>query len=436
MKKRITTLFLAFIMVFSVCTVLAQGEGNDAGVKDDTKTEDINAEETGKKPEEVKKEVEESEEQILTGSVVGIHAEIKNEGYINRDVTFAICKSDSNDVLEEKSVSLTNSVTSFNMEFDVPEYKFGEKFVIKIIKGASEAEYNGKKGTEITVQPYIYSDAEGKAACQTTFYINLETAAQKKEYKVYLLEKEVAYPYYLSGEEIYVCEDMVKDLRINCEKKDSSWYLSSETDNVTMRFFNDDIYALKNYVGYNLKSPVFEKDGKGYLPLKDIAVHFKCGYTEKDEDGIIKIETALSEYRTNPLEDFVNSKDLESKTDYLIWVSKKDYQVNLFIGKDKYWSLVGSYPCTIGTDYTPTIEGEFEYIEKIKRWDYPDFYCGPVMRFHNGYALHSTLIKYDGTFYDNRVGKKLSHGCIRLRPEDINYLVEYVPLKTKILVTA
>ena len=57
------------------------------------------------------------------------------------------------------------------------------------------------------------------------------------------------------------------------------------------------------------------------------------------------------------------------------------------------------------------------------------------MRFYNGYALHSTLYNYNGTLYDNRVGMKLSHGCIRLHPEDINYLVATVPFKTKIVIT-
>ena len=57
------------------------------------------------------------------------------------------------------------------------------------------------------------------------------------------------------------------------------------------------------------------------------------------------------------------------------------------------------------------------------------------MRFRGGYAIHSTLIKYDGTPYDNRVGMKISHGCIRLRPEDINWLASITPLGTRIYIT-
>ena len=243
------------------------------------------------------------------------------------------------------------------------------------------------------------------------------------------------YAYYLSGGEIYMAETMMKDLRIKCEKKDGTWLLFSETGNVTMQFFKDNIYALKNYVGYNLNRPAFEVGGIGYLPLRDIAETFGCGYSVTETENEVKIHTTPSVYRTNQFEDFVNAQGYESRTDYLIWVSKKDFKVYLFKGEKGYWTVQGSYPCTIGTDSTPTIEGQFEYIERLNRWTYPNFYCGPIMRFYNGYALHSTLYNYNGTLYDNRVGMKLSHGCIRLHPEDINYLVATVPFKTKIVIT-
>ena len=57
------------------------------------------------------------------------------------------------------------------------------------------------------------------------------------------------------------------------------------------------------------------------------------------------------------------------------------------------------------------------------------------MRFYKGYALHSTLIRYNGTPYDNRVGVKISHGCVRIRPEGINWLVQNIPLYSRVLVT-
>ena len=68
-------------------------------------------------------------------------------------------------------------------------------------------------------------------------------------------------------------------------------------------------------------------------------------------------------------------------------------------------------------------------------WDYPGYYVGPVMRFHNGYALHSTLLYYGGGEYDGRVRVNISHGCVRLHPQDINWLASYIPLGTKIYIT-
>ena len=67
----------------------------------------------------------------------------------------------------------------------------------------------------------------------------------------------------------------------------------------------------------------------------------------------------------------------------------------------------------LGAWNTPTITGQFEYIERTE-WDYPSYYVGPVLRFYNGYALHSTLLYYNGTEYDGRVGVNISHGCVRL----------------------
>ena len=57
------------------------------------------------------------------------------------------------------------------------------------------------------------------------------------------------------------------------------------------------------------------------------------------------------------------------------------------------------------------------------------------MRFYKGYAMHSTLVRYDGTDYDPRLGMMISHGCIRMKPADIQYLWDTIPLYTKVYVT-
>lgn len=407
-------------------TILSGAKGNAVGAEYFTQPESTDNESVA----------EFNDEAIPTANTLALHAEILKAGYINRDVTLAVY--DGEVMVAEKSVTVKNDDLSFFVQFDVPEYKFGKTFTVKVTSGDAEAEYNGTRGTAFNVQPYIYADSDGNQMTQTVFYINLHTGAQARKHTVYFSGEEVGYPYYLCGDEIYMDERMLGDLRIERVNDGESLtlFVKNGDFNISMQFFKDNVYALNNWAGYNLKHAAFMVDGIFYFPLSDVANVFKCGYEVTDAADKRDIKMSPSQYASNALEDIVNNGGYESKTNRLIWISKKDFKVHLFKGTKGSWTLEGSYPCSIGTDSTPTIEGQFEYIERLNRWNYADFYCGPVMRFYNGYALHSTLIRYDGTFYDNRVGMKLSHGCIRLHPEDINYLVEVVPFYTKILITA
>ena len=71
----------------------------------------------------------------------------------------------------------------------------------------------------------------------------------------------------------------------------------------------------------------------------------------------------------------------------------------------------------------------------MARWDYGTYYVGPALVFYGGYALHSTLLYYGGGEYDGTVGAGISHGCIRMHPQDINWIDSYVPVGTKIYIT-
>ena len=113
---------------------------------------------------------------------------------------------------------------------------------------------------------------------------------------------------------------------------------------------------------------------------------------------------------------------------------KHEYKVRVYQGSQYNWELQKEFPCALGAWNTPTITGQFEYIERTE-WDYPSYYVGPVLRFYNGYALHSTLLYYNGTEYDGRVGVNISHGCVRLHPSDINWIANTIPFYTRIYIT-
>ena len=131
----------------------------------------------------------------------------------------------------------------------------------------------------------------------------------------------------------------------------------------------------------------------------------------------------------------VNELNLSSETPCLIWVNKSNFTVHAFLGEKNNWHEVYTCKCAIGAPGSPTVTGTFKYFSRESRWSYDKFYVGPIMRFHGSYAIHSTLLKYDGTDYNNAVGVKNSHGCVRIRPNDIAWLISYIPLKTTVYVS-
>ena len=163
-------------------------------------------------------------------------------------------------------------------------------------------------------------------------------------------------------------------------------------------------------------------------------------YRDNEENLIISDSIHLSivpntETWDITAEKFAKANNFNSDTDYLIWVSKKNFKVYVFLKRDYGWDCIRQIPCSIGASKTPTVTGEFTYLKYHNKWFYDKYYVGPVMRFYNGYAIHSTLIKYDGTDHDARLGKKISQGCVRVLQKDARWLTDYVPLGTKIYVT-
>lgn len=172
-----------------------------------------------------------------------------------------------------------------------------------------------------------------------------------------------------------------------------------------------------------------------YVPFRFLVESLGGEVFAKYEDGLLNAESKLVYEGLTKSERFVNDNSIKSKTDYLIWVSKKDYKVTVFVDRHGTWKEIRSFDCSIGAPDTPTITGEFDYFSKEPRWSYPTYYVEPIMRFYSGYALHSTLIRYNGATADGRLRKQISHGCVRLAPPSINWLADTIPLYTKVYIT-
>jgi len=109
--------------------------------------------------------------------------------------------------------------------------------------------------------------------------------------------------------------------------------------------------------------------------------------------------------------------------------------VRVYTGSKGRWEEVASFPCAIGAPGSPTITGSYEYQYRMDGWYYDGYYVGPCLVFHGNYALHSTLLRYNNTPYDDRTGVMISHGCIRLRKPDIDWIAARLPLKSRVYIT-
>lgn len=131
---------------------------------------------------------------------------------------------------------------------------------------------------------------------------------------------------------------------------------------------------------------------------------------------------------------YVNYKNYESKTYYLVWVNIERQRVNVFLGKQGNWSLIKSFVCSSGKNETPSLNGEFEYLSVSEKVRIEDYYVRNFMSYYDTYAIHTIPFKNNGEVLDGRLGEPYSHGCIRVSPEDSNWLLYYIPKGTKIII--
>ena len=330
---------------------------------------------------------------------------------------------------------------SVQMTFNVPEYRIGEQFTIKLVEGLRSMQYYDEVagiGESIQVQTYGYINDEGE-------YVQNNGAAITGN------------PYYDKEIHLYVTNQWYNNLdpyarivdgvvmapvRPVAEAMGLSVKYNPEWDSVTLSLENQTcvFWANNEYMTYpggdkNALHPPVYIEGSLFVPLEDLAAAYECTYeaTDYGENYDVLIgEAPYHQVIRNRIP--VNKYGIGSRTNYLIWVSKHEYKVRVYQGQQYHWTLLREAPCALGAWDTPTITGQFEVLERT-RWDYPGYYVAPVLRFYNGYALHSTLLSYGGGEYDGRVGVNISHGCVRLHPADINWINSTVPFGTRVYIT-
>ena len=387
-------------------------------------------------------EVSESVSPTSTQVIININVhQVLNQ--IPCDVKFDLYSSDKS-FIGTKKLSLDFGHSFDTLVFDVPEYLAGTTFYLSCFSGAESIYFNNtyypaKSMIPLLTGAYTPTSPEDTGV-GNTFVANLTPLSHKPViFTVYNNPIYLTKPATLIGDACFV---PLYDF-FNTFGLDTSLIYYSDADKKIdiygpihhLTTYIDTTSILINDTRCENVNYTKSINGEIYIPLQLIADCMGIRVTEFDYYGIHYIDLKSHIYFDTEAELLINQRNISSRTDHLIWVSKKDFTVSVFQGSQNNWNLIQQFPCTIGKPSTPTITGQFEYYSKETRWSYAKYYVAPIMRFKGGYALHSTLIKYDGTDYDARVGEKLSLGCVRLRPADINWLAESIPLYTKVYIT-
>ena len=139
---------------------------------------------------------------------------------------------------------------------------------------------------------------------------------------------------------------------------------------------------------------------------------------------------------------FVNAMELESETDYLLWVNRSHQRVNVFekCTETETWKLIETFIVATGGPNSMTRRGVTTIPSRETRgWHFGHYYVIPVVRFFpgTGYAFHSRPFhagRRQGELRDERIGFPVSMGCVRMYCDDIWYIYNNIPDGTTVIV--
>lgn len=145
-----------------------------------------------------------------------------------------------------------------------------------------------------------------------------------------------------------------------------------------------------------------------------------------------------NDYQPYEKEIWVNAKGYSSKTEYLVWINRAYQHVNVFTGSKGNWKLDRSFLVGTGAMSSPTPVGVTTVSYKSAAgWTTGSYTVRPVVGFYpgTGYAFHSRLC-YPGTDreYDFSSGYPVSHGCVRMKKPDIQWIYDTIPVGTTVVI--
>jgi len=133
----------------------------------------------------------------------------------------------------------------------------------------------------------------------------------------------------------------------------------------------------------------------------------------------------------------INSFNLTSSNDYLIYVNISKQKTYVFKGKKNNWNILKTFSCSTGKEENDTPTGKFQ-VESKGEWFYSEKYKQGAkywIQFKGNYLFHSVPFEVDKTtVIDPSLGSPLSHGCVRLSLDDSKWLYDTVTKGTSIII--
>lgn len=221
--------------------------------------------------------------------------------------------------------------------------------------------------------------------------------------------------------------------------KNKTYYLNtSHTLDIGFKIISKKIYYFDNkgimatgWKTLSKKKYYFFKDGHAATGLQTIS-NKKYYFSPKG------VKLSYAQYKMDH-----KVKKLASKTKYIILVDCKAHRVGVYKGKKKHWKRIKYWKCGDGKTSSPTIKGTYTTGPSIgrpyKRKYFDSFgsRCWYATRIHGPYLFHSVLYKIGptpNTLNDGRVGKGVSHGCVRLEISNAKWIYDHIGKNTKVVI--
>lgn len=132
---------------------------------------------------------------------------------------------------------------------------------------------------------------------------------------------------------------------------------------------------------------------------------------------------------------FINDNNIESPTNYLLITDLQNKYTYVFKREGNNWKQLYKWICTVGKSQTPTITGTFYINGRKPSFGTDEYMLKYATRIKGGYYYHSVLYDPTGSYIiDGRLGRALSHGCIRLDTDNAQWIYENIPDTTAVLI--